>query len=273
MSAEIIDLKDILQEPDVLYCYNPSNKVLEGKCDGTDYIFCPESCREPRCISQGRHNVGPGYSPVRGTSRVWKKKNVIDKVYPLSAKEIVSFLCGPDGRSGPLGIAGLRPMTGRPEQDELIRADAKKAWRQKRFMDAQTIIRAHEAKMALSKSDPNILPPDVTPQVRDAYETVQEERMAGNAPLASHPCEKCNSPFYNEHQLAVHMKDVHQVQEKQQQGIEALIPVLAQLVQAKQESKPDVNEELLAQIKALTEKVTALEARPKRGRPRKTVEA
>src|SRR6185503_1884540 len=164
MSAEIapMDFEEILQEPDVLYCFNPSDKTLEKSCDGNTYVFCPASCTSPKCIAERKHERGPGVSPVKSSVKVWSKNKNVVKVDRMTAKEIVSFLCGPDGRTGPLGIAGLRPMTNNPERDEQIRADAEKAWRTKRFMDASNVVRQHEATMQIAKTDPNILAPVVT---------------------------------------------------------------------------------------------------------------
>lgn len=278
MSADFVDLSGLIRTPDTLYLYNPAPVELQEDVGGNTIRLCPEhdpgNCPKRRA---SRKCVAPGVTAVHAMAWYEGKGMTDQKGRPTerqikaggaaqySAAQVAAQLLGEDGRSGSLGKAGVRPLTGDPLKDDVIKAEARSVWRKKRFFDAQTKVRDHEARVAQSKTDPKLGRPEFTEDIQKAYDVLKEAEAEGvDIRTRSHFCRECEKAFYSSEERGEHERITHGVMpQAPASGIDASI---IEVLKAQQEAMAAQ----MAQQGALMASMAAmLAAKPKRGRPPK----
>ena len=269
MSAELIDLTKIAQDPDVLYVYSGADIWLEQSVGGNPYRFCPYDETWPTKEENAKRGddkaaaMGPGVSPVRALTcwEIHKKQKQIKAAgaghWP--ARVVLDFLLGDDRRSGAIGKAGVRPMTGNAEIDEQLKAEARKQWLEKKYFDAINMIRTHETAVAKAASA-GTPGPEYTKRLAEAYKDKAEYERAGFVAVATHPCPVCNAPHYTQEQVDVHLETFHNQKPAALAAAapasDAVVNLLAKLMEA--------NEQLVGRLAKLEERK---KPGPKRRKP------
>lgn len=253
MSAQVLNLFEG-RGTDQRFIFSPAPRVLSHDVGGCTIRFCPATEDWGHGLGITRITPLAWYDRERDGTLVIKARGSAK----MSAEEIVKFFLGDDGRSGDMGRAGLRPMSGEPEKDALIRAEAQKAWAEKTYFDARNKVRAHESAIDKARVA-GTEAPGYSKDIDDAYRTKADYERQGYAPAATHPCPVCMAPAYTDAERSIHLRDVHGQAEKKEPATDvAMIGLLTQLVESQ------------AQTMA---RITKLEEKPKRGRPPKAKEA
>ena len=256
MSAEVVNLSEIIRRPDVMYVYNPADRDIEQDVGGCTLVFAK--------AEDDRFGHGAGVTPVKGMTwyyRVGRDQTLQVKANGGGAWDagmVMEFLVGPDGRSGALGACGIRPLTGIAERDVLIKAEAKKAWSEKRYFDARSKVRSHEDAVETARKSGRERPAH-SKAVEEAYRIVKEYEDGGYAPVARFICEVCNKGVYSEGEKQRHMEDAHY----------QTLPQTAAPVAASSDALVNVLAEIMKGQQAVVELLTKKAEPKKRGRPKK----
>lgn len=203
-----------------LYLYNPQDKPVSGTFEGQDYVLpaaneCWIKVKKGRLIAQ--HDE-PGVLPIRGYQVDYKYDARVDrrrvknqegiKTETITAEMIVEHLVGPDRMSGKLGPAGVRLLTGDPELDLIIKADARETWLRKTYEDARILVTAHEQLVAAATATGKPVPM-LSPRVRAAYRTVANFEAGGADFAVKHVCPKCGDRLKEDADARAHVLAYH----------------------------------------------------------------
>jgi len=236
------NLSQIIKAPDTLVLYNPNDFVADGKYNSKDYHF---GKNEVVAIS--------GYD-VPSTD----ERGQINGTRHISARDIVLHLVGEDGESGQLGPVGVRPLfvplddPANIEKNEAIKASAREKATYAKYVNARNDIKTHEAGVAKARAEGTQIP-FTNPDLLSKYEYVRDYEGGAGRPVATHPCDVCNLPCYNEGELLAHKANVHGLDRDGKTGTGGMV-------------QTDVLAKFMENMNALLEKANT---KPKRGRPRK----
>lgn len=210
------------QKPLELYLYNPKNEPAVGTFNGREYIIPPAT----ECflkVNRRRNTVDswhePGVLPIRGytytraegvpiSRKTALKTSAEVHVETVTPESIVDHLVGPDRVSGPLGSAGVRLLTGNPEHDAIIKADAREAWLRRTYEDALTLRAAHEANVAAAEIGKKPIP-SPAPRVRQAYKTIVEYESGGGQAMVKYICPRCGERCKEDQDIRSHAMAYH----------------------------------------------------------------
>lgn len=194
-----------------LYLYNPQDKPAAGKFNAKDYTLPPATecyikVKKGRVIEQ--HDE-PGVLPVYGYSYAHKETPKSEvQIINITPEQIVEHLVGTDRMSGQLGPAGVRLLTGNPELDEIIKADARETWLKKTYEDALALRNAHEQVVASASATGKPVP-GLSPRVRAAYRTIASYESGGGDYSVKHTCPKCGDRMKEDSDARAHILAYH----------------------------------------------------------------
>lgn len=237
------DYRSILRPKSALPVFNPNTEAIKKDFNGNTYTF----------------PAGGVLNIEDSTGKKFTSEGVFED-FPLKAEEIVAHFVGEDGVSGHLGPLGVRVLSGNPEVDEQIKAEALATCKQRKYINDLAIKNAHMAAVRVAKEGGNPAP---TPErhVVEAMTRIAEYEAGGNQALPF-SCQDCAMPFLTQDEVGRHAEAQHKgapVSAASNSTLEATIAAQA------------------AQIAALTDLVktvvAARETTRKPGRPRKAVEA
>ena len=226
----------ILPELTFTLC-NPSITDVEFTYGGDTYVIPAEGTLD---IRPTRH-------------RITDRENL--EFREVSAKEILEFAVGEDGRSGRVGVFGVRVLFGDVDTQAAIWAEAAEANRQKQYENDLLTKYAHHKAVKIA-TDAGSPPPAPDKRVREAMERLNRYEAENDA-AAKFQCKSCAWPFVTAEQLSTHIEATPTCQ-----GGQAPAPAASQSNEVAA---------LTAQVATLTNLVTALVTAPKNkgGRPRK----
>ena len=191
-----INFSEILT-PTVQYeLYNAADVAIEGECGGEVYrVPANHEFHQIRNEATGQI-VGqypkPGVLPITSNGR-------------LSAIAIIRHLVGEDGRSGKIGIMGIRALFQDPEKDKLVKREAMETWVEKRRSDALARTRAHEQAVARAQ-EAKLDIPRPNRQVQADYLFLRE---ADAAEALKYQCGVCGWGFAEEREKDIHVVTFH----------------------------------------------------------------
>lgn len=196
-----IDFSEITRSPVQYELYNPDpDNEVHADFNGEPYTF-PRAGEKHVGVNpytlQKEEYPEPGVCPIRDDLR--------RREHPVTAKDIVKFFCGEDGRSGVVGVLGIRPLFGDPKRDEAVKAEAFAALVARRDEETAIAIQNHEMAVAAAR-EAGDAPPRPSMQVLHAYdwrdlrETEQMVRVS---------CPICNHGFREESEMYAHVVARH----------------------------------------------------------------
>lgn len=194
-----------------LYLFNPKDEPAAGKHNGVDYVIPPSKetflkVKKGRVVDQWDE---PGVLPIRGYSYTYREfPNSEPKLINVTPEEIIDHLVGPDRMSGQLGAAGVRLLTGNPEEDEIIKADARQAWLRKQYEDDVVLTTAHEQVIATATATGRPIP-FLSPRVRKAMQRRAQYESSGGELAAKYVCPKCGDRIKDDQGIRAHVQAYH----------------------------------------------------------------
>lgn len=237
------DYRSRMRPKETLTVFNPSKEKIERDFGGETYIFPAEGTREISGVTHQRHNRNGELEP-----------------YFLSASVVVSHFLGDDWISGHMGPLGCRVLSGDPETDEQIKAEAYKVCKERQYINDVNARSAHLASIKVAK-DAGQPPPMATKQILDAYDRIAQYESATGA-KAPFKCEACAMPFFTTEAKELH-DQAHHAGESAAKPASSSAEVDALKATVAAQS---------AQIAALADLVKTVTQAKKPGRPRKAVE-
>ncbi len=176
--------------------YNPADEPMEFGYNGETYVL------------PGAEDFWVGRDAQTGQLMEYTREGVLPVFgrpdQRIEALTIVKHATGDDGRSGHVGVNGVRPLFGDERDEEVIR-EAREAYVEKRRYDYEAMTRAWEAEVALAlqqRREPG-RPPR---RVRDAYEWLRRNEQKGGVKIS---CPVCYAGFPNDVQVDAHMLADH----------------------------------------------------------------
>lgn len=119
--------------------------------------------------------------------------------FQILADELVEVACGRDGRSGQVGVLGVRPLFG-DERDEDVMLEAAEAFGVRRDVEALDRTRTHENNVAAARANGDV-PPRPTQQIMLDYDWLARRDLSRSLRFA---CEVCNLGFREEQEMLIH---------------------------------------------------------------------
>ena len=191
-----INYQEILS-PTVQYeLYNPSDDPMEFGYAGETYVLPGASDlwvgRDARTGDLMEYTE-PGVMPVFGRPEL-----------RIDALTIIRHATGDDGRTGYVGVNGVRPLFG-DDRDPEVKAEARAAWVEKKRFDCESMVRAWEADVALAtqqRRNPG-RPPK---RVKDAYHWIETNERVGGLLV---DCPVCFDGFPSDRDMKRHIIIAH----------------------------------------------------------------
>lgn len=183
--------------------YNPGDEPIEFGYGGETYVlpgandlWVGRDARSGELMEYSR----PGVLPVFGRpDRVFGGQH-----FPIDALDIVRHAVGEDGRSGHVGVNGVRLLF-MDDRDADVIQEARESWVEKRRFDMEAMVRAHEAfnALAIQQGREQQRP---AKRVKDAYRWLEENERAGGI---TESCPICNDGFRDEREVQIHVVTYH----------------------------------------------------------------
>jgi hypothetical protein len=234
------DYKSVLKPRDFLTVFNPSKEVIQRDFGGNTYVFPAEATVEISGVTHTKHNREGNLEP-----------------FYIQAATVVAHFLGEDGRSGHLGPLGVRVLSGDPDTDEQIKAEARQVLKERMYLNDIATRAAHLASVKVAKDGGQPAPSPSRPTL-EAYQRIAAYEAANGQFNAPFKCAECAIPFFE-----AALKDAHDAAHH--------------VGRAQATSSNGEVEALKATVAALTQLVQTVVAQaqaPKKvGRPRKVAEA
>lgn len=188
--SQPFDFRSVLKPKAKLTVFNPNSETIKKDYGGNTYTF-PANGFVDIFETVGRKHNSEGQ---------WES-------YPISPAEIVAHFVGDDGVSGHLGPLGVRVLSGDPETDEAIMADAREVCKERHYINDLATKNAHMAAVRVAKEAGNP-PPTPDRHVVAAFERIAQYETAGGKKLPF-SCPDCAMPFADQGQMSYHIDAQH----------------------------------------------------------------
>jgi len=218
MSSQQIDYSSIIAPVTSYKLYNPSEEEVSRDFAAKSFRFPP--------AHEDRFGLGPGVVAIGDVKiRGHEDQKGYAAVETMPALDVVRYFCGHDGRSGKLGVLGIRLLTGNPTQDAQIKAEAREACTEAKYQHCLQLKAAHLSRVQKEKeAGQPLTPPDKT--IRDAMAYVAKvDAERGTTALIT--CPDCGWGLQSNDELPAHIASIHP--EKAQQVAEVAPTAPAQV--------------------------------------------